>query len=287
MRWVAGLLLVVAAALKAVQLVTDPAAALVNPLGRYFLPVEIGVELAVGLLLFSGLYWRTLRSFAILLFTAFAGYSLYLALNGAASCSCFGGVHVNPWWTLGLDCVVVLGLLSSALIERGSQGNKLDSSNALLRATIQSRHRAIAAIMGVAVISTVLLLRNAGQRTALADGMLSSTGGLVILEPERWVGQKLPFAQSVDLDLSKGEWIVLLHRHDCPVCQETVPQYERRAKAGERIALVEVPPYGDFDAREKACHYSRLKEDHEWFVETPVEMRLKDGRVTAVNTHEH
>jgi len=286
MRWIAGLLLVSAAALKAVELVVDPAIAMTSPLGRYFLPVAIGVEFAVGVLLLSGLYWRTLRPFSILLFTAFAAYSLYLALNGAASCGCFGPVHVNPWWTFGLDCAVVVGLLVSTVVDRRSNVTSHESGEAWIFKKIPSRH-AVAVVMGIAVVVIALLFRYAGQQTALANGLITTGGNLVILEPEKWVGQKLPIAESVDVDLSTGEWIVLLHRHDCPVCQEQVPQYEQRASAGERVALIEVPPYEDFEPPGEAAKYGRLKEDHEWFVQTPVELRLQDGIITAVTTHEH
>ena len=85
MRWIAGLLLVAAAVLKAAQLVSDPASALLNPLGRYFLPTEIGGEFAVGTLLLNGHNWRMLRWFVLMLFTAFAGYSIYMTIIGAAS----------------------------------------------------------------------------------------------------------------------------------------------------------------------------------------------------------
>lgn len=291
MRWVAGILLVGAAALKAVELVTDPAAALVHPLGPYFVPVEIGIETGLGLLLLSGLYWRRLKWLVALLFTGFAGYSLYLALNGAKWCGCFGPLHINPWWTLGLDSVVALGLLVSALLERRSNGNEVELSEAWFSTKAPSRHHAVAFVMGVAVIFTALLFRYAGQRMALANGLITTAGDLVILEPERWIGRKLPIAESVDLDLSNGEWVVLLHRYDCSVCQKLIPQFERRAATGERIALVEVPPYGEIEpalaTRQSAGQHGRLKDDREWFVQTPVEIRLQDGIVTAVKTHEH
>ena len=118
MRWIVGLLLVGAALLKSVELLIGSAVPLSSTLGQYLLPLEIGIELATGLLILAGFYWHTLRWLAVVLFVAFGGYSLYLALKGAASCGCFGPLHVSPWWTFGLDSVVVLGLLVSVLIER-------------------------------------------------------------------------------------------------------------------------------------------------------------------------
>jgi hypothetical protein len=284
MRWIASFLLVSAAILKAVELVTEPMAALSNPFGRYFLPIEIGVEMAVGLLLLTCLHWGTLRWLVLMLFTGFAGYSLYLALNDAASCGCFGLLRVNPWWAFGLDSIVVLGLLVSILLEHRSNGSEFESSNAPFFTKFFKGGHVVTVVMGITVIFTALLFRYASQRTASTNGLLTTVGNRVVLEPEKWIGEKLPIAELIDLDLSDGAWIVLLHRHDCPLCQERVPQYERRAAAGERIALVEVPPYGDFSAREKTCRYGRLKDDRDWFVHTPVEITLRYGVVTAVKT---
>lgn len=147
-------LLVGAAVLKAGELLTDPTAALVNPTGRYFLPVEIGVELGVGLLLLSGFYWRTMRWLVIVLFTTFAGHSLYLALNGEASCGSFGPLRMNPRWTFGLDFVVVLGLLISMSLKRRANCNVAELSEAWFTPKLASRHYVISGVMGVAAMCT-------------------------------------------------------------------------------------------------------------------------------------
>src|SRR3954469_22948476 len=110
MRWTAGLLLVGAAVLKAAQLVNEPSTAFVHPLGHLFLPVQIGLEFALGLLVLSGVYWRVMRWLILSVYAGFAGYSVYLAINGAASCGCFGALHIHPWWTFLLDAVIALGL---------------------------------------------------------------------------------------------------------------------------------------------------------------------------------
>lgn len=118
MRRIAGVLLVCAAVLKAVELVNEPAVAMLNPVGRFFVAIQIGVELGLGLFVLSGLYWSKLRWLLLILFAGFAGYSLYLALNGAASCGCFGPLRVEPWWTFLLDVAIVCGLAISPLRER-------------------------------------------------------------------------------------------------------------------------------------------------------------------------
>jgi hypothetical protein len=281
MRWVVGLLLVFAAILKSVQFVTEPAAALVT--GRWLLSLEIGVELGVGLLALAGLYWRELRWIALLLFTCFATYSFYLAIGGAASCGCFGPLEVHPWWTFFLDLAVVLGLLFSVRRDRAWTA----AADAVApRPTPNSAGRPMitAAVVAVSVLGVALLGRLADHRTASAGGFSALAGDLVILEPSEWVGKSLPIADSIDLDLSSGKWIVLLHRHDCPACQEALPRYEELASRAP-VAFVEIPPYGESFAPHDGSHV-RLKDDREWFVQTPVEIQLQDGIVTAAN-HDH
>jgi hypothetical protein len=287
MRWVAGLLLMLAAALKAVTLVIDPATALVHPLGLYFLPLEIGLEFCVGLLFLSGIYWLKLRWLAAALFTAFSAYSLYLALQGATSCGCFGPVHVNPWWTFGLDLAVVLGLVASRWFDAASMPRALHSRAGLPSQLRSSSRVSVAVVISIGVLIAAALFRYADQRTAMANSISAAQGDLVILEPEKWIGQKLPIAEFIDTDLSSGEWIAVLHRHDCPVCQEAIPRYEQLASEGARIALIELPPYGFTPSLESACRCCRLKNDREWFVQTPVELCVKDGVVTTVKTYEH
>jgi hypothetical protein len=307
MRWIVGLLLVSAAILKATQLIVEPTVAVAT--GRLLPPLQVGVELAVGLFAMSGWYWRQLRWIALLLFIAFAGYSFHLATSGATSCGCFGPLRVHPWWTFALDIAVVLGLsiaiLRSGWVRRGgdraahesSAGGAPAKSLTSLQQSEEDRwwggelgrraaHRRIvvAAATAVSIITTALLVRYVNQQTAAAEGMLTMAGRLIVLEPEDWVGKALPIAKFVDLDLSQGEWTVLLHRDDCPDCHEAVPKYEQLASSGVRVALVEVPPFGEFHPASGACHYCRLSDEREWFVQTPVEIKLRDGIVISATT---
>jgi hypothetical protein len=286
MRWIAGILLVCAALLKAAELWSQPAITVLNPSTRWLLPLQTGLELGFGLVVLSGLYWRAVRWLAALLFTGFAAYSLYLAVTGAGSCGCFGPIHIHPWWTFSLDIVVVLGLLISSL--RSGKTASVESGMGDTRPLHFAHQRGVLAVaMGVAVLSSAALVRYADRKTAIADEGIGLLGQLVILEPEEWVDKPLPIAEHIDLDLSAGEWNLLLHRHDCPVCHEVLPRFEQSAATGQRIALIEVPPYGDMRQRESACRQGRLTDDREWFVQTPVEIRLVDGLVTAVQSHGH
>lgn len=282
MRWMCSGLLIGAALLKAVQLFLTPEVTLAHPLGRHFLEVQIGGELLLGLLFASGLYWHQLRWWAAALFTGFAGYTLYLILQGAESCGCFGPLKVHPWWTFSLDSAIVLGLLFS---KRTPEPQREGQEPVVPSPPLVGRRWIIASLMGVAVLGVTVLFRFVDQRNATAEGVSTTSGGMVILEPEKWIGKKLPIADMIDVDLSGGDWIALIYRHDCPVCQVEVLRYEQRAAAGERIALLEIPPLDGCGRKEKAAKYGRLHEGHEWIVQTPVEVRLKDGVVTSISMH--
>lgn len=279
MRWVVGLLLISAAVLKAFQLVADPSAALLTPFGDWLLPIQIGLELGIGLLVLSGLYWDRLRWFALILFAAFAVYSLNLAIGGTTSCGCFGPVEVNPWWTLLVDASIVLGLLFAV---------RHSHTAPFWHVPVWLHRHTVAIIIVVTVVSITLLIRHAGSRIATASSLLTRAGDIVVLEPETWIGKPLPIVDAVDLDLSQGRWIVLLHRHDCSDCREAIPRYEELA-FDQAVALIEVPPFGE---SEKVSHgwaiRGQLSNNHEWFVPTPVEIQLQDGVVVAVNNgHDH
>lgn len=280
MRLVAGLLLVLAALLKFGEVGYVAATSLPASPNAHWLPIQAGLEFGAGLLVLSGVYWRQVRWLTLLLFLAFALYSLILALNGAASCGCFGPIEIHPWWTLVLDVAVVLGLLFS---------NRQPSIHTVDESPVQwppatTWPSVTIAIAGLAIMATALVVWQGNRQSASAGNLSQSTAGdVVILNPTDWIGQPLPIAKLIDVDLSHGEWIVLLHRHDCPECQAAIRRYERLASesSDQRVALVEVPPYGEADDTTPSCRIARLSDERTWFVTTPVEIQLVDGMVVS------
>lgn len=299
MNCLIGLILIFAAAFKALELFQNPAAFLQKEFTSPIIPFLIAGELGIGFLALYGVYWKQLRMVAMTLFTMFAGYSLYLALQGAESCGCFGSVKVNPWWTLGLDVVVVAGLVVEWWWEKPvefSPSPKLSPG---------CGGEGLWKLFGVGVVSVALCLMLVWHTKPVvhADGLLQTVSGLTILEPEEWNGRPFPLKESIDADLSQGEWLVVLHRHDCHDCQKAMPLYEELAAsgAGKRVALVEVPPFGEEDSSPQYLSklvspvparregeglnlvVGRLTPGREWFVQTPVEIRIKDGVVVAAS----
>ena len=90
-------------------------------------------------------------------------------------------------------------------------------------------------------------------------------------------------------ELTSGTCVVLFYHHSCPKCQEALPLYDQLAAAqgpnGPRIALIEVPPYGNSHRKSagKLLH-GRLSEEKTWFVKAPIEILLEDSKVTQVSS---
>jgi len=107
-----GTLLLAAAILKGGQLLTEPVADSDIWWSRPFLIFQVEFELALAIWLLSGLFRKAAWLAVLLCFSLFSFVTLYKGLTGAASCGCFGSVHVNPWITLlAIDLPAVILLL--------------------------------------------------------------------------------------------------------------------------------------------------------------------------------
>ncbi len=277
MRYIIAIILVVSSGFKGWQLFVNPDSVL--PV-RYALALVIAAELLFGFTALTGAYWQRMRIVVATGFACFAVFSFYLALSGAESCGCFGPLKVSPWWTFSLDVVVVAGLIAEWWRE---MPDNMGPSPSL---SPEYRGEGLWNVAGICGASLALFLVLVWQTRPVvhADGLLQTANGLTILEPTDWSGQPFPLKESIDVDLSHSEWLVVLYRHDCHDCQEAVPLYEKLARV-KRVALVEVPPFAvEAETKGTACAVGRLAADREWFVQTPVEIRLRNGIVVAAST---
>ena len=305
-----GVLLLATVMLKGHELLTTPVANTDMWSYRPFLILQVEFELGMGIWLISGLFKRLSWLVTALCFTLFSGVTLYQGISGAASCGCFGNVHVNPWITLSLiDLPALIALIlfrpSGALLaarlffwrvvrpRSGGRGESPRAPEAWLATVLRASRRFfrplpfmrcvwVAGLLLIAVgTTTVVLAKNKPE---------TSTSAYEVLEPLTWVDKELPISREIDIgaELSQGNWLVLLYHHDCPDCAKAVPVYEQMARdlAGNedflRIALVEMPPYGDGPvSKESPCLLGKLSQKKEWFVTTPAVALLKDGKVAS------
>jgi thiol-disulfide isomerase/thioredoxin len=234
--------------------------------------IKLDGLLALGIWLLSGLFKRAAWLAAVACFSLFCCVTLYKGLTGAASCGCFGNVHVNPWVTLfAIDLPAVLALLLFR--------PKIETRDILnVMHWLQPRPTLaqfcivfLAGLSAIAVSSPVLLLNEPKLATSQYE----------VLEPETWVGKELPIIDHIDIGekLKTGNWLIMLYHYDCPNCAEAIPKIEQMAKELQgnedvlRFALVEVPPYGpaetDTVSPNTTCVLGKLDTSMQWFVTTP------------------
>ncbi|MBI2826200.1 MAG: hypothetical protein HYX69_16085 [Planctomycetia bacterium] len=295
LRAALGGVLLVAAGLKAYDLVSAPAAA--SPVGSRLLAAAlVEGEALLGLWLLSGFARRGAWRAALVAFALFACVSLYRGLSGAESCGCFGGVRVSPWWTFVGDLAAVFALwwwwprrdLADALVPAAEAPE-----------VVRERHAwrmvpaALAAVsLNLTVVWAIAMLAPARLTDA---GDIPADAKSVVLEPNGWVGKRLPLLTHTDIgsQLSVGQWTVLLYHHDCPKCQEVLANYESDEGLADlgrarQVALVEVPPFDDTLIADSGAPlgFARglLSADKEWFVATPVVIDVDDGTVVRVSS---
>ena len=281
-----GALLIVAGVLKGWQLLTEPVAN--NSIWSYrpFLILTVEFELALGIWLLCGLFKKAAWLAALICFSLFSFITLYKGLSGAESCGCFGSVHVNPWVTLfaiDLPVLIALSIFRPVL--------SLKRKGESIRSLIQEFITPMPSIPQFTITTCLALLILAVTTPILAfNEPAKITSSYEVLEPETWIGKKLPILKYVDVGkkLETGTWLVLLYHHDCPDCASAIPKYERMGRdfAGNedflQIALIEVPPYGQGQvSKNSPCVPGRLADTKDWFVTTPSVALLKDGQVIS------
>lgn len=114
-----------------------------------------------------------------------------------------------------------------------------------------------------------------------------------LADPSLWIGQRCPLLDQIDIgaELSTGECLVVLHRHDCPLCKETLNAAWFRdaacdAGGSRRLALVELPPCAGDDPQNvpRSLLVGRLNSSEPCLLPAPVVILLENGRVVSVAT---
>lgn len=269
-RFLLGGILLAAASLKAELLFTSAA----GPFETW----EFGLVL-FELVFAAWLFSRRLPSLAWWAatgcFATFAAVAAFKLLHGDADCGCFGVVRTPPWVALSID-VAALAALLTTYHDRSTTGT--------CRSTFVSR---LPAAVGYALI--LLVATRISLPLVLADGL--RRGSASNTDPSRWVGQRLSLLEQIDIgaELSSGEWIVVLSRHDCPLCEETLNaawfrDAARSASGSNRIALIELPPYEKAQQTDSSRFglAGRLNSDKPCPLTVPVVLLLDEGRVLSV-----
>lgn len=284
LRILLATVLLTAAALKATQLVGNPLPETSLLTSRWFVVVVVEGELALGMLLLSGLYVLPVWGITLACFSSFVVVALYKGLSGETSCGCFGRVAINPWYMAACDLAAVAAMLWFRPSSAASYSHR-------------SRRMRVAVVLSTIVIVGVpsgIIMAHSGPKASIVEGLIEGRS-YTILEPQKWVGKRLPLLPRISIGerLVSGEWTVVLYHYDCPNCRTVLPEFVKtaeewaRARDRRRMAFIEVPPYAPVGENPVsgtfACLLGQLPEGRTWFVRTPTVITLVDGEVKAVS----
>jgi thiol-disulfide isomerase/thioredoxin len=284
----AGLLLV-AAILKASQLSKDPGSFFFAG-SRWVQVLLIAYELLLVIWLLSGVCLCWSRRIAIVTFIGFSCSAFFSAISRQASCGCFGQVQLNPWITFSIDAVVCFFLFAW-------NPHRVSGESTIGQASFPVSSPASRIISVSLVIFSVSVISIAMWSPAVDSSVHGSlpTSDVVLLAPEKWIGQPLPILDSIDMtqpsSLLQDSWILVFYHYDCPKCQEALIRYERLAERFRmvndniNIAFIELPPFATSSPiPAHFCRLGHLRLRTEGLIMMPSEVRMVNGRVASATS---
>lgn len=282
-RFILGPILLFAAILKGHDIATEASTSSGVLWPRWFSIVLVLTEIIMGVWLLAGVFRARCRLGAIILFAIFTVVSLGEALMGYNSCGCFGAVAVNPWPVAGLDFSALIALVAFP---------PATACSSVARPTLSTFPPGVVAT----AVSLVLLTAALGGLVHITRfiGHAKITGTpLALLDPEDWIGKRLPLLTYLRADesLAIGSKALLFYHPDCPKCREAVAHYCHLPPPFSdgltaRIFLVNLsiqPQHKSMLIDEVTCCVAADLDSHkEWVMQTPVLVTLEDGMVTDI-----
>ncbi len=257
-----------------------------GPLGVdlvFVLRFAIAVELTVVAVIW--LLPRLARPVSLVMLGAFLPVLAGDLLMGASSCGCFGSVQVHPGVTLVLDLGLFLAVL---LLGRGVESLSMS-------ATLPTG-RTIAAGLATIAVFALAFGRNPPLPAAAAtpvDLTVSAaplpSSGYYMPDYGAWVGHSFAaldiagWISGLPADLDDGAQYLLFYRKDCEHCHELMEVYFA-VEPPLPTTAVAVPERSGFPAVDMpfpctACRTAQMPAGVDWFMQTPVLVRLAEGVV--------
>lgn len=252
----------------------------------FALRFSIAVELAA-----VGVMWllpRLARPVGIAMLTAFLPVLIGDVALGASSCGCFGPVHVHPGITLVMDVAFLLGLWLL-----GRHAERLAVS-----ATLPTFGVVAAGLWTIAGFALAFGLASGGPAAegeageAAAAAPAAPAEGYYLPQYDDWIGRpwsEIPIAAWIvgaPADLETGQQLVLFYRKDCEHCHALMEAFFVGPLAIPTTAVA-VPERAGFPAVGlqpfvcDECRMAHLPAGVDWFLQTPVLVRLEDGVVAC------
>ncbi len=283
--FVAGLVLIVASALKVHQLLTEPIISKGFWESWEFFVIQIPLELGLGIWLVCGLFRKAAWLVTVLTFGLFIAVTLQKGLIGAESCGCFGRVTVNPWITL---LVIDIPLFLSLVIFR-PKGLKL-----LPPPWPSAKHFFGVAIPTFFVIGTIIPV-------LIFNKPPDKTDKYEVVRPKEWIGkgptgekqvrEEWSMLKHIDIadSLRSNIAIAVFYSDGCDICHYAIPLYDRMSRDmasnrdSIRFAFIEIPPYASeqssFVPADTPCLRGKLDSSKEWYIQSPLVVVVQNGLV--------
>jgi len=202
---------------------------------------------------------------------------------GAESCGCFGSVEVNPWVTLVTDVTFLLGLVLLGRREpRLALGRFLPTSRVVAVG--------VWSLLSVAVAFALPADNSTDSSGVTASVAAVPANGYYLPEYEEWIGRPFrdleiaSWATGLPVDLELGQQFVIFFRKDCEHCHELMEVYFGGPLDWPTTAIA--VPERDGWPRDNVqpfpcveCRVAELPAGIDWFLQTPVLVRLQDGVV--------
>ena len=279
-RHVAAAVLLLAAALKWQQAFAVADFGGFTPLHKWGTIALVAGEVLLALWLLCGVFVRPMKWVAVGVFAAFAGYNAWRWIGGYATCGCFGAVSIHP----GVTMLVDLGIIGLFLLSRAPPtppAARPTERRVALIATAAALALALPAAATMAAVNPTRLT---------ADGLAGGDRGAIRLEPDQWVGGRLPLLPYIEnVDVGRGEWLVVLWHPHCGHCQDALPGIIGGAETtGGLVLLLNTSLDDEGDtvrsaaARVPNLHATSLDRRRRWSAATPQYLTVHDGRLMAV-----
>jgi hypothetical protein len=211
---------------------------------------------------------------------------------GASSCGCFGSVEISPWITLVMDVTFFLGLL---LLGRGVPSLELT-------ANLPTGRVVAVGLWGLASVALAFGLRSPVQPPSavavdVSDAPKMTTlpaDGYYLPDYQAWEGRLFSdldiagWVRGLPDDIASGSQYVIFYRKDCEHCHELMELYFS-GQLPLPTTAVAVPERVGFPTENLQpfpcleCRTAELPAGVDWFLQTPVLVRLVDGRVACVS----
>ncbi len=250
----------------------------------YLLRLSIAGELAVAALMV--LVPRLARPVGLALLGLFLPVLIGDLMLGASSCGCFGAVAVSPWVTLVVDSGLLAGLW---YFGAKAPSLRVEKTLPTLPLVIAGLFVVLSFMVGFAVGGA-----GNGNGTAEENGASGSAAlpveGFYLPQYDSWIDQSWS-----DLDVSawiegsipgqvQGVEYILFYRKDCEHCHELMEAWFSGPLDAPAVAVA-VPDRDGFPVENLQpfacgeCSLAEMPAGIDWFIQTPVLLRLEDGIV--------